>query len=96
MLEINKKITNLKTNDIYNLISVMTPAAAKEYLNDVCEANGEEYSEIDIFGDALPVNGFVFYVCPKNGEGKSFIYDADSKYSNIDVIIREAYEYAYN
>lgn len=93
--DIEKTIEKMKDADYQNSITVLTPNEARSWLEELADANGEELTDEDVFGGKVPSEGLIIYALPKNGEGKAFIYDAESKYANIERTCSNALEYAY-
>ena len=93
---IDENIIRIIEREDYNRrITVMTPDEAESFHEEVCETNGEELTEEDVFGQEIPYSGYILYALPSNGEGKAFVYDELDKERPLCVIARAAYEHAY-
>lgn len=93
--EMQHILDRLHEQDYDRRIDVMTPDEAREFVAEVAEGNGVELSDVDMFGSPVPEDGFVIYALHPNGESKTFIFNANDKYSHLYIEIESAFEYAY-
>jgi hypothetical protein len=89
----------ISKDDYDNRIDVFTPDEARQFVSDFfddpeCNYTFEEAVDY-LFHDPIPANGLVFYALHPNGEGRGFVYNADSEYSHLNYVIEDALEHAY-
>lgn len=94
--EMQQTIDRLHEQDHEHRVYVMTPDQAKAFVAEVSEGNGEELTDVDVFGAPIPENGLVIDALHPNGERKTFIFNANDRFSHLHIEVADAFEYAYD